>query len=176
MQQTTLKELPALLSDKLRDCRESGKFINIAITADVPHEKHLNKILRDWAESCSLNFTFIPLPSVLYKDVGGGKYVPDLKDGERQYLFSDDVVTHINSKEVGFFEYLNWGRPKKAVEELKEIITNRTYTSPYNGIRCEINNLKMLVVTLFPERPGRKLIELDQSVVELFENYQIIDY
>ena len=177
MQQIKSNQIEEILDKSLQKCINGEKnFINIMFVAEAKYEKNFHRIFNEWANQCKdISMRFGSYPSVLHKEVNGILY-PDLKNGEKQYCYANDDMQVFNRENsVVIFERFNWGQAEKAVLDTKDIIKERTYSPCYNNNTYSLENLKMVIATVYPDEIGyQHNIQLPKELLDCFEKYEVI--
>ena len=176
MQQIKSNHIEEILDENLQKCTNGEKkLINIMFVAEAKYEKNFHRIFNEWANQCKdVSIRFGSYPGVLHKEVNGILY-PDLKNGEKQYCYANDDINALNAENsVVIFERFNWGQAEKAVLETTDIIKTRTYSPCYNNETYALDNLKMVIATIYPDGKGYHNIEIPEGLLDCFKKYEVI--
>ena len=175
MKQIKANQLKEFLTQKAQGCmREENSFANIMLVASVSIEKHFHAIFKEIAtENADTNFCFNLPPVPVYKwknDV----LVLDLKDGKKQYGWCDNDIELLNRpNSVAIWERFNWSSDMLC-NACEDIIAQRKYTSQ-SGKTYLLPNLKMVVVTAYPNDGQYRNVMLSEDYLQQFDIYEVVE-
>lgn len=158
-----IHELKQLLTEKVESCQKGEtKFSNIMLIAETHVEKKMHSFLSSWAKETNLNFCWGLTPGVL-----------KTPENERQIVVPDTDLEFYKDKEVIFGERFNWSSDL-ICSGIESIVRNRECAN-FGGIVYDLSNVKILIVTAFPDNDNYRNVPVSKSYLDCFDKYEVVE-